>query len=43
MDAVGGVGMSEVEWVEVGVGIVVGNEGREVGFVVYVEDGDGVV
>ncbi len=43
MDAAGGVGMSEVEWVVVRVGVVVGNEGRKVGVVVYVEDGGGVV
>ena len=43
MDAAGGVGMSEVEWVVVGVGVVVGIEGRKVGVVVYVEDGDRVV
>ena len=43
MDAAGGVGMSKVEWVVVGVCVVVGNEGRKVGDVVYVEDGDGVV
>ena len=39
----GGVGISEVEWVVVGVGVVVGNEGRNVGVVVYIEDGDGFV
>ena len=43
MDAVGGVGMSEVEWVIVGLDVVVGNEGREMGVALYVEDNDGVV
>ncbi len=43
MDAVGGVWRSVAEMVVVGVGVVVGDEGREMGVVVYVEDGDGVV
>jgi hypothetical protein len=43
VDAAGGVGMSEVEWVIVRLGIVVGNESRKVGVVMYVEDDDGVV
>ena len=43
MDAVGGVRRPVVEWVVVGVDVVVGDEGREMRAVVYVEDSDGFV
>jgi hypothetical protein len=43
MDAVGGGWRSVFEWVVVGVGVVVGDEGHGMEVVVYVDDGDGVV
>ena len=43
MDAVSGGWRSVVELVVAGVGVAFGTEGREMGVVVYVEDGDGVV
>ena len=43
VDGMGGVWRSDIEWVVIGLGVVVGNEGCGVGIVVKVEDGDGVV
>ena len=43
MYAMGNMWESEVEWVVVGVGVIVDDEGCKVGAVVYIENGDGIV